>query len=369
MRTFSVGLAASIALLFVPALAPLAEAQATASAPPAADSAMVRGTVIARESNVALPYAVVSIPSLGIQQFTNDRGRFVLPKLPNGTYRLRARQLGYSPVDADVKVAGDSTAEITIRMTRIALQLATMRVETDWPCDMPGRAQLAGNARVLEVFEQMEQNAERLRIMSDQYPFLVSSERRQVLRRRDGSESPPQIDTTVATSLVHENYKPGKVVERRRDKVGVEYYMRIPTLLDFADEEFRNNHCFLVRGVDNGSGTGQLRIDFKTWSKITTPDVEGSVFLDTANYRLRRVEVRLTRVPPQLTSTANVTVTTHFHELRPGLPIVGTVHAVTELKRMRSSQFAQGIEDQTTFLVRFLKQRPDSIDGPRNPPR
>jgi hypothetical protein len=62
-----------------------------AQRPAGADSAVLRGAVTGGETGLALPYALVALPSLGLERFANDQGRFAFPRLPAGAYRLRVR--------------------------------------------------------------------------------------------------------------------------------------------------------------------------------------------------------------------------------------------------------------------------------------
>jgi hypothetical protein len=77
------------------ALALIVAARAPAQVPARADSTgTLVGFVTMREGAQPLPYSVISIAALSREQFTNDRGSFVLPGLPAGRHRLRVRHLG-----------------------------------------------------------------------------------------------------------------------------------------------------------------------------------------------------------------------------------------------------------------------------------
>ena len=325
------------------------------------DSAVLRGRVIGAETGQPLPFAMVSIPSIDVQRFADGEGRFIIPRLSPGTYRLRVRHLGHSPVERDVVVDRNGAEDLTIRMSRIAMRLAVMNVSATWECESPGRPSSDASSQVAEVFEQLEQNAERLRLLAREYPFEVDMERRFLLRRVDGTELFERADTTLVAGIKETSYRPGRVVTRVGRGERAQSFMAVPTLVDFADSLFQQNHCFRLRGVDDSDGTPLIRVDFKAWRKLKSPDVDGSVFLDTAGFRLRRSEVSLTRIPSGFDGLIGVRVTTRFSDLRPGLPIATSIHAVNEVKPTGGRQrYSGAIETQKALLVRFLKQQPDS---------
>ena len=329
-------------------------------APAPADSAILRGTVTSRESGRPLPYAIVAIPSAGLQRFANDQGRFAFTGLPAGTYRLRVRQLGHSPVELDVTLSPGGVQDVAVALARIATRIDAMRVSADWECHAPGRP--TGNAMALAVMEQMDQNAERLRLLADEYPFEISTQRRFMLRQANGADSVERVDTILVASGARTRYRPGQVVAdvqtgRRRESI-----LQVPTLLDFADSLFQRNHCFVVRGVDDSTGVPLLRVDFKAWSRLRTPDVDGSVFLDSATFALRRSEIRLTRIPRGFAGLVGVHVTTRFIDLQPGLPVPGPIFAVNRFRDSRGPRaIMAAVEEQVPLDVRFLRARPDSL--------
>lgn len=328
-----------------------------APARPETEQSAIHGSVMANGTGQALSFALVTIPSLGLERFATELGQFTFPGIAPGTYRVRVRQLGYQPVEMDVVVKAGVTSEVAVHMTRIAQALEAMHVEADWRCEHPGRPK--SGTKAFAMFEQMEQNAERMRVLREQFPFLVFIDRWQSLVRTDLSDSTIRHDTIMVRSDSQVKYAPGNVVYNLNKERYWEYYMRIPTLPVFADPVFENNHCFVVRGIDHAKND-MLRIDFKTYYKVKTPDVEGSVFLDTASFRLLRAEVKLTSLPKNLTGISAVSVIALFTEVSPGLPIIGAVHGVTELSAMGGfgNPFFATVEQQAPVRVQFLKSRP-----------
>lgn len=101
-----------------------------------------------------------------------------------------------------------------------------------------------------------------------------------------------------------------------------------------------------------------MRIDFQPWSKLKTPDVSGSVFLQPITYKLLRSEIHLTKIPAQLTGVVGVEATTYFDDIAPGMPTVGEVIGTTDLAPQGGMYPVRGVERLTTIKVVFQKQSP-----------
>ncbi|HYW31473.1 MAG TPA: carboxypeptidase regulatory-like domain-containing protein [Gemmatimonas sp.] len=325
-----------------------------------ADSGIIRGVVRDDATGAVLPYAVVSVASLGIERFANSEGQFVLQNLRAGTYRLRVRQLGHSPVEIDVTLAAGAVENIVVRMPRITTKLAAMRVSADWECTTPGRPTRESASESAQIFEQIEQNAQRLRLLAESFPFELDVERRIYDTLDDETGRLQSVDTTRLVSSTRTQYVPGKVIVDVVRGITKESAVQLPTLLDFADSTFQRTHCFLFRGTDDSSGTALLRLDFKVSRKIKSPDVNGSVYLDPTTYALRRADIELSDIPRQFKGLYSVRVTTNFVELAPGLPVTGTVNGVNEFSRRGKRTSVTGsLEQHVPIGIRFLKGRPD----------
>jgi hypothetical protein len=94
----------------------------------------------------------------------------------------------------------------------------------------PGRPS-ANDAAALEVMEQLEQNAGRLRLLSDQYPFEIDTQRSFLLRRDEAPDSLERIDTVLDSSAARTPHRPGRVVVDVRDGSRRETIRQVPTLL------------------------------------------------------------------------------------------------------------------------------------------
>lgn len=345
-------------------------AQTSRATENAADG-IVRGTITAKLSGFLLARAVVTIESLGLQQFSNDQGKFFFVKVPPGTYTLNIRQLGYQPVNTQVTVGTTGAADVAVQMERIATKLTAFAVNAQQTCEQPGRPTAADGPQLDAMFEQLEQNAVRLGLLAKAYPYVVFFERRVIRRETSGKDVVEPSQVLTVPGQHKSEYESGRVVRR----IGSAWSLQIPTLLDFADAEFVANHCFFLRGVETlgadagGDGSAVVRVDFAASSALVEPDVEGSVLLDTADFRLRRTEIRLSKLPARLPEIAAVRVVTTFQDFVPGMPMINLLSAETELQRVGGKAFKvqSRTEQQIISNIMFLKQRPDSANVPKKP--
>ena len=132
------------------------------------------GIVVTKEGGVPLGYSTVSVPALGRERFTNADGKFTLADLPAGTLQLRVRHLGYSPVDLSVVVHAGSSDSISVSLTHIAVRLTTMQVRAYPECKNPGIPKRGSDSTFATVFDQLHQNAEQYRLLTDTYPFIYA---------------------------------------------------------------------------------------------------------------------------------------------------------------------------------------------------
>ena len=343
---------------------------ASAQTAPAVSTAIVRG-VVASATGEPLQYAVVSIPSLDLQLFTNNAGRFVFTGVQAGTYRLSVRQLGYTAVLLDVTLSAGETRDVAVRMNRIVTTLATMTVLADVPCRKPGRPSALDSPELAEVFEQLEQNAVRMKLLSVVYPYDAVTERIRFFRHGDGLETVESRDSLRSPNQQAARYRPGNVVVERRAPPTLkslarrgmprESYLQIPTLLDFADARFQDNHCFYLRGLEQVATGLEVRVDFKPAEKLKTPDVSGTVYLEPKTYTLLRADIELTKIPKNLNGLARVQALTYFDELLPGLPMVGEIVATSDLQPATRMAPTQSVERLITLRVLFHKEIPEAL--------
>src|SRR5260370_42339698 len=95
--------------------------------------------------------------------------------------------------------------------------------------------------------------------------------------------------------------------------------MHLPTLSDFAGDQFVKNHCFRYAGLEKTGEGSAVRIDFRAADKRGARDVKGTILLDSASYQVRRAARRVSHGPSALTKVAAENVTTLFKHTEPSV--------------------------------------------------
>ena len=312
---------------------------------------IVRGT-LRGDGDFGLPYGIVSIEPGGSERFTDLTGAFHFTGIAPGTAHVRARRLGYRPVDTLVNVSADM-APLTLRMERLAVTLETVRVTARKPCVRGGAPDAASAPELAAIFEQLRENARRYRLVAARYPFAYRAERR---FEEPGLYSAQQqgVDTIVMASSSDWTYKPGQVVTDIVVAGRRERQMNLPGLPQFADDAFIAAHCFSYAGISTEHGRPLVQVDFQPKRNLRHPDIEGSVFLDPErDYVIQRLVVSLTQPRRVVYGLEGIDVTTVYRETKPPIVVLDTVVAVrrTALGERRH----QRIERQT--LIDFFFQR------------
>ena len=340
-------------------------AGALAAAPLAAQGTTntVVGLVVAQESGERLAHSVIAVPSLDIHHFSDDSGTFVLRQLPPGSFVLHVRRLGYAPKDLMLTVRAGVQDSLRVELTRVAMKLAPVHVHADPMCTTPGLGAVKDSV-LTTLLTQLRMNGEQYRLLAERYPFVYSQERIISSELTNGETRIDTIDTVVVASKPPWRYRPGHILTRPGRRQRGELIFNIPTLLDFADRLFLDNHCFVDGGLDTVDGTDLLRIDLIAWREIKTPDVNGSIFLDPETFQIRRSVLRLSR-SPKVKGLLDLEVSTVFQEALASIPIVTQVLAVQRFDpRARRSAFVAGYEHHRLVGFRFVGARPG--DDPRS---
>ena len=76
----------------------------------------IRGTVFDDANGEAVPFANVVLDGTKMGCATDLSGFFLINKIPNGTYTLRARFVGYEDYNQEVTVSGTRPQTLTIRL-------------------------------------------------------------------------------------------------------------------------------------------------------------------------------------------------------------------------------------------------------------
>jgi hypothetical protein len=352
-----------------------------------AQTGHVTGRVVDKLAGVSLPFSGVSVVGgAGTDRLTSDSGAFQF-EVPPGTIRLRVRHVGFTPVDTQLVVRANDTTRVRIELTRIPVTLAAMRV-TDEACRSPG-APTASDA-LAQVFQQLQLNAEQFRLVSTQYPFASTVERRfshlvEEPKARPKSDFFRQFADTVEVVTKTDSidipsdqkwhYKPGEIIVVSGASIlGVRYAVMIPTLAVFADPEFVKHHCFHDAGEAMLDSQTFRRVDFKAAADIHDPDIDGTLYLDPATYVIRRSVISLSKTSRYTVSYDSVVVETTFDELVSGVPVITFTTGRNVLARSggkprlgvnlpEGSRMLDDEEAQRVREIRFVREAPGSTDA------
>jgi len=332
----------------------------TAAAQPVA-TGTVRGVVQAAPTNVALPYAVVSIPALNLERFSGAEGQFLLPAVPAGTHELVVRRIGFVPQRQQIVVAANGTLALSISLRQVPVRLTGMTVRPTNPCTSPGLPDSAQFPEVAQLVGLLRENAATYRTLVQRFPFVYAQVRALGVLE-DGTMAVRTVDTLAVPAQPTVRYEPGRVVQNTRGRVMRETFMAIPSIIDLVDPAFVNNHCFTYAGASTQGNETWFRLDVRASERLRTPDVHGAFFLDSATAQLRRMELELSRpdrLPSALRSVRSVIAHSTFVEIAPGLSILQSVCAINWQKPRQGARVSHGAELQHTLAWEFTVAPPD----------
>jgi hypothetical protein len=297
----------------------------------------------------ALPYASITINGKNAQ-FTDSVGRFRIEGVAEGNVTIRARHIGFSPAERTVRIRRGDTVQVSLQLTRLAIQLpAVYAVARN--CTTPGPPNNRSEPALLQLFQQLRENADHFTLLTKTNPYVYASERQFVTTYNDSVTERTPLETLAGTSVRFWKYEPGKMIVE--DPATSITNMHLPGLPEFASDDFARAHCFYYAGVVEVDSMNLVRVDFAADRRIKAPDVDGSIFLDPVSYQIRRSQITLTKVPYDLSGQiTGHTVTTYFAEVVPGIPIIGAFKAEvlelregevrTELQRVTEVHFING---------------------------
>ena len=347
--------------------APILQAQivnpVTAPAAPSGTFTLT-GAVKAEATAQPLPYSTVTIDPIGLERFTGPDGVFVMYAVPPGKYKVRIRQLGYVPLDTTITVNAGNINPIFL-LTRVANTLADVQVSAPpRMCIVPEENGFVSDPELATVLGEARKNAERERLLRRTYPFEFKlAQQHDTYDTRDSTHR-VVFDTTTFRSDDDWRYRKGKVVSGDRSKVfGDVRVMRLPTLIDFADTRFLTAHCFKYAGMSEEDSIPTHRLDFAPLPEIVAPDVEGSIFIDSATFLIRRAEFRLTKGGSIKPAILGMTVTTTYREVLPNVALFDEIKSVQPLPRTNGGDHNMEFrETQQLLSFRFLFRGPPGTD-------
>ena len=322
------------------------------------------GTVKAEATGQPLPYSTVTIDPIGLERFTDQVGVFVLYAVPPGKYKVRVRQLGYVPFDTTLTLSPEKNNPVFL-LTRVANTLADVQVSAPpRMCIVPEENGFVADAELATVLGEARKNAERERLLRRTYPFEFKlAQQHDTYDTRDSTHR-VVYDTTAFRSDDDWRYRKGRVVSGDKNKVfGDVRVMRLPTLIDFADTRFLTAHCFKYSGLSDEDSIPTHRIDFAPLSEIKAPDVEGSIFIDSATYLIRRAEFRLTKGGSIKPAVLGMKVTTTYREILPNVALFDEIESVQPLDGA-SGHPGEFRQKQRLLTYRFLFNAPPGVLAP-----
>ncbi|MFN2571079.1 MAG: carboxypeptidase regulatory-like domain-containing protein [Gemmatimonadales bacterium] len=317
--------------------------------------ASIRGTVVSADTREPLPLSIVTLIPAGRQQFTDAAGGFAIAGLSSGTYLLRARQIGYVPLDTQVVLREGSALTLIAVLRHLAIELPPVTITLPARCTTPGPPDTT-NPALAAVFDQLEENARRFALLADSFPFDYRIEQtvREVTPRGDTLRA--LVDTLQLGSRLEPPYRVGRVVTPSYGPWRGDYVVRTLSLQEFGNAAFVHSHCFRLAGMDTIAGERLLRIDFEPAARIASADMAGSAYLDSVTYRLRFTQTALTHPENSpLDHVAAISARTRFREVAPGISLQEELQAVT---RFRYGRLRRRVETQRTLDTRFRRPLP-----------
>ncbi len=294
-----------------------------ASATDADSSGVISGSLVDQDTGEPVPYATVTLVGTDRSRFVDASGHFRLARLTPRRYALRARQIGYAPLDTTVDVGpAPAIATVTLRMHCAAVLLKLVRVIGRRPkgCVATGPPNPAADPELAALFLLVRENVDRYRLLLEEYPFqYVREERRDLLN--GGRTRLLSLDTVAYDSRAQHQYRAGAVVYTE----GKRRYMYLPTFADLGDTAFLAAHCFSMGVFQHSRRGSTFRLDFKPADRLHTPDVAGSVYLDAQRFVVRRAEFHLTRSQDAHPPVMDLSVTATFRDFVPLVPILDSV--------------------------------------------
>lgn len=221
---------------------------------------------------------------------SDDQGRFRLPEVPPGRYRLRALRIGYRPwlSDSFTLAAGQELA-MTFLVAGVPVLLAEIEVTGTNPC----QARPETDRRVALVWDEARTSLGLLGGGRSGITYQGTLTR----RRYDAAGRITFLDTYPTesegawpvTSLPAETLAVTGFVQVRDTLLGPTYYG--PDVAAFFSDAFLRTHCFRLVAPPRRE-RHLLGVGFAPARGRTLPDIEGTLWLDRRSGALVRLEYR-----------------------------------------------------------------------------
>src|SRR5215208_92525 len=351
---------------------------------------MLTGVVVDALNSAPVPLALVTIPSADRSVLTGADGRYRFIDLAAGVYTVRVRQIGFTPAELlvrvlDLPVQPPRPSEVAvaarnaydIRLSRIAVRLDTTYVRAragdPGPCRGRGWTSMTdAHPQVAVVFGELRANAERYRLLSERYPMEYRVQRAERFALNSGSSFTQRTDTLVRRSDVRRPYEPGQVFDREpaygafrpTPSAGAAGELHVPGFAEVASHAFQAHHCFRYAGVQQVVARVCFRGDCGAIADVFGPDVEGSLYVDSESFVLRRTVFRLTSVPKGL-HINSVEVVTTYRELYPAFVVPDTLDSREAVRGIRISRVpvTEFTQHDRLLTHRFIREDPFAVGG------
>lgn len=324
-----------------------------------AQSSVVRGQVVLRDDGQPLPYTTVALLSQGTQRLTSDSGAFVLIDLPPGEVRLRFKRIGFVPKDTLVVLAPGETARIRVELTHLIINLPAVVVSGRCTNETPFEPK---PGILAELFDQMNQNAERMTLLATARPFVMRVASVGGLRNPDRPFVPTRVDTVERGALPVVRYEPKRVARRGTGRYAGSWMIHMPELPDFADTAFTNNHCFRYAGQTRFATDSVIAVDFEPVPWLDKEvDIKGTIYLRVDGYQLVALVARTNRMPSNSRHIADYTHQTRFREVVPGIPVA----VDWELRNVHRNGSPPFVQTGNVFHIRWTDSTPVKVDTAR----
>jgi len=216
-----------------------------------------------------LPYASVTINGKN-PQFTDSLGRFQVEGIAAGNVVLRAKRIGYSPVEQTARIQRGDTARVMLQLTRLAIQLPPVETVAHL-CTNPGAPGRDADSGLVQLYQQLQQNAETFRLLSLVHPYVYATQRQFVTTLHDSVIDRPPLEELAGTSARSWSYEAGKLVFA--GKVGTGFTLRSGRELAQrlarmarADSPFEAVPREYRRGVNWVEPCLVAEVEFSTWT-------------------------------------------------------------------------------------------------------
>ncbi len=327
---------------------------------PASDGVTLSGAVVSEGTGTPLPYSTVRLMPVGRERFTDNVGAFVYYAVTPGDYKLQVRMVGYIPIDTVLVVKSGNPLILTLTLKRIATALEAVEVKAPpRRCLFPDEMGYVEDPELATILNEARKNAQREQLLRRTYPFEYKLAQSHDTYDAKNQTSSMQFDTVTYRSDDSWRYRKGRVVSDDLNRIfGEVRLMRLPTVADLADRTFLAAHCFKYSGVVAENGKPAHRIDFLPDSNLVAPDVEGSIFLDSATYLIKRAQFRLTRGGTVTPAILGMEVTTTYKEILPNVALFDEIKSVQPLPSSASGQSREFRETQRLLTYRYLYSGP-----------